>query len=192
MTGLENTIMEFTHSRLSSKRFEHVRRVVETLESIASPQGLDLSAARTTAWLHDSAKEEDKAAFRDLVDRGEIEIDEETLECPKLWHGYHAAYWGKARFGIDDEDLLAAVRHHPTGAPGLSEYGQALFVADYCEPGRGLTGTGEIVEIAKSDLNAAALRVVEAKIRYISEKGKTPHSRSIAYRDWLFGARAKR
>ncbi|MCB9769494.1 MAG: bis(5'-nucleosyl)-tetraphosphatase (symmetrical) YqeK [Candidatus Omnitrophica bacterium] len=186
MSEIEKMVREFTESRLSATRLEHVRRVVETIETVATARDLDVIQARTAAWLHDAAKEEKKGSFKDLVERGEIEIDEETFETPKLWHGFHAAYWGRTKFAIDNEDLLEAVRYHPTGAPGMSDYGQALFIADYCEPGREIPGTAEIVETAKSDLNAAALRVVEEKIRYVREnKGKEPHSRSIAYRKWL-------
>ncbi len=178
-------MMAFTQSRLSSKRFDHVKRVVDTVHSIAKAQGLDLEAARISAWLHDSAKEESKADFKQLVESGKIQIDEETLQTPKLWHGYHAAYWGQERFGIDNIGLLDAVRFHPTGDTGLNDYGHALFVADYCEPGRGLPHTEEIVEIAKKDLVTAALSVIERKIEYIQGKGKNPHSRSVAYRNWL-------
>ena len=163
---------------------------METIGPIAEAHGLDKQKAITAAWLHDCAKEEPKSSFRKLVRNGEIEIDDETYGCPKLWHGFHAAYWGRTRFQIDDENILQAVRYHPTGAPGMSGYGQALFVSDYCEPGRGLEGTSEIARLAEHDLIAAALEVVNRKIDYIRQKGKKPHSRSIAYRDWLLAERS--
>ncbi len=187
MSGVEKMIQEFTKKRLSSKRFSHVERVVETIEPIACEHGLDPVQARTAAWLHDCAKEESKSSFRELIEKGKIDIDPETLDCPKLWHGYHAAYWGEARFEVANDELLDAVRYHPTGDAGLSDYGHALFIADYCEPGRGLEGTAKIIELAKDDLKVAALKVVEQKIEYIRGKGKEPHSRSHAYREWLLG-----
>jgi HD superfamily phosphohydrolase YqeK len=48
-----------------------------------------------------------------------------------------------------------------------------------------MNGTGEIRNGAKKNLHAAALRVVDEKLAYIKGKGRTPHSRSLAFRDWL-------
>ena len=185
MKELEETVMRHTRERLSEKRFGHVQRVVETIDEIAWTNGLSCSDCRLIGWLHDSAKQEPEEDFLDLVDRGEIDLDEETRANPKLWHGFHAAYWGRTQFGIDREDLLDAVRFHPTGSPGLTPEGIALYVADYAEPGRSMNGTEQIREQAKKSLYSAVLRVVDAKLAYIKGKGRTPHSRSLAFREWL-------
>jgi predicted HD superfamily hydrolase involved in NAD metabolism len=186
MKATEETIMRYARKKLSGKRLEHVARVVEAIDDIAGANGIPSLDCRIAGWLHDSAKEEKRETFLGLVESGKIELDEETFQIPSLWHGFHAAYLGSSEFGIESEEILDAVRYHPTGAPGLGKIGLALFVADYSEPGRGIEGAGQIREQAKSDLLDAALRVVEEKIGYIENtKGKKPHSRSLAFRDWL-------
>jgi predicted HD superfamily hydrolase involved in NAD metabolism len=185
MSGLENDIMEYAQDRLSKRRFEHVARVVETLDSFAEAHRLDRQECRAIGWLHDAAKEEPGQDFLDLVHSGRIEIDRETLDQPNLWHGFHAAYLGREKFGIDKQALLDAVRYHPTGSVGLEPEGLALFVADYSEPGRPMEWTEEIRDQAKENLPRAAHRVVCEKIDFIRKKGRTPHSRSLAFQVWL-------
>lgn len=193
MKEIEEKVMRHARKKLSEKRLGHVERVVAVLDEIAQARSLPLQDCRIAGWLHDAAKEEGREVFLDLVRTGRVQVDEETLGTPSLWHGFHASYWGEQEFGIDSNDILDAVRFHPTGAPGLAEIGLALFVADYTEPGREIRGTGEIREQAKSDLPGAALRVVREKIAYISnKKGKAPHSRSLAFRDWLLSSNAAR
>ncbi len=185
MIGLEERIMNYSMSRLSPKRFAHVERVIATLEEIAPATEASLPECRVAGWLHDCAKEESREMFLDLLAHGAIELDEETRDQPNLWHAYHAAFIGTHVFGIDSEDILQAVRYHPTGAPNLSAVGMTLFVADYAEPGRPMSWTREIREQAKEDLLGAALRVCREKIRYVTGKGREPHSRSLAFAEWL-------
>lgn len=185
MTELEERIMNYSKDRLSAKRFAHVERVVATLEEICPPAEVSLPDCRLAGWLHDCAKEESKEMFLDLLAHGSIDLDEETRNQPNLWHGFHAAFIGNQVFGIESEDILDAVRFHPTGAPNLSPVGMALFVADYSEPGRPMSWTREIREQAKADLFGAALRVCREKIRYLLGRGREPHSRSFAFAEWL-------
>jgi predicted HD superfamily hydrolase involved in NAD metabolism len=189
---LEEKIMNYTRIRLSAKRFGHVERVVAAIESLAGDHGLPASDCRLVGWLHDCAKEDPKSAFLDLVASGKVELDPETMALPNLWHGYHAAWIGKEEFGIESTDLLDAVRYHPTGSPELSSVGLALFVADYCEPGRPMPWTREILAQARTDLLAAATRVCREKIRYLHTKGRPPHTRSVAFLDWLEAGRLAR
>lgn len=179
--SLEERVREYTQRQLSAKRFKHVERVVATIEEIAIAQGLSVPNCRLVAWLHDCAKEEPKAVFLSLVHRGLIYVDRETMEQPSLWHGFHAAHIGRRVFGIENQALLDAVSYHPTGAPGLSAEGLALFVADYAEPGRPMSWAGEIREQASRDLVAAVKRVCQEKIYYVLKKGKKLHSRSIDF-----------
>ena len=185
MKGIEERLMRFARRKLSEKRLEHVEGVVRTIDELAGSAKLSRPACRSIAWLHDCAKEEPRETFLELVRSKEIALDAETMEAPQLWHGFHAAYWGRTRFGIEREELLEAVKFHPTGAPQLSLEGVALFVADYVEPGRPIEGAREIRELARDDLLKAALRVAEEKIAYVEKKGRKPHSRSLAFRDWL-------
>ena len=189
MKELEEEIMRYTRQKLSGKRFGHVERVVRLVDDIARANDLSGAECRVAGWLHDATKEERRETVLELVETGAIELDEETFETPSLWHGFHAAFLGKRDFGIESEEILDAVRYHPTGAPGLGNVGLALFVADFTEPGRDIGGIDRIREQAKSDLPGAALRVVREKIEFIeNKKGKTPHSRSLAFRDWLLSS----
>jgi predicted HD superfamily hydrolase involved in NAD metabolism len=185
---LEEQMMKYARMKLSAKRFAHVERVVAAVDDIARANSLPVEDCRIAGWLHDCAKEEPRSAVLHLVGEGKLDLDEETMGQPKLWHGYHAAQIGHDLFGITSGEILDAARYHPTGSPGLSPLGLALFVADYTEPGRALDGTALIREQANTDLPGAAMRVSREKIRYVLSKGRQPHSRSVAFLQWLEAA----
>lgn len=113
---------------LRPSRRPHSASVAALLERWALELGLpERDRVRWVAagWLHD--------ALRD-ADAGTLEA--ESAEYPSgVRHGPAAAA-RLERSGVDDEELLEAVRYHSLGRAGLGRLGRFLYLADYLEPGR--------------------------------------------------------
>lgn len=111
------------------RRLGHVRRVVALLEDWAVAMRLpDGERARwcRAGWLHDALRDAPEAALRALADRpGPVE----------LLHGPAAAARARAE-GETDEALLLAVAWHSLGHADWDGAGDALYCADFLEPGR--------------------------------------------------------
>ncbi len=58
--------------------------------------------------------------------------------------------------------------------------GQALFVADYSEPGRRDKGLKAIRKLAEKDLDAAFEHVVREKLAWVVSRGLPAHPRALA------------
>lgn len=94
-----------------------------------------LADAERRAWhdagvLHDALRDADEETLRTLA--GRTFGDDAPLE---ILHGPAAA----ARMAADGETrapLLDAVRYHTVGHGGWERCGQALYMADFLEPGR--------------------------------------------------------
>ena len=126
----------FARERLSAKRYGHTLRVADTAEDLARVHGLDRGRARLAALLHDAAREMPSEEFLGLADSWNLPVGQPERESPKLLHGPVAAELARRELGVDDGDVLEAIRVHTVGQPGMDPLALVLFVADKIEPAR--------------------------------------------------------
>ena len=117
---------------VSRKRAEHIARVAALLGEWADALGLDdmdRKRWRAAGTLHDALHDAKPEHLRPTV-------PEPFRDLPgKMLHGPACVVRLKAE-GVDDEPLLHAIEYHTIGHPALGTIGQALYAADYLEPGR--------------------------------------------------------
>lgn len=117
-------------ARVSAPRLEHVRRVVRLLDEWAGAMAVSAAERERwlrAAWLHDALRDAPEAELRSLAPDVEGPVD--------LLHGPAAAARAAA-LGETDAGVLSAVRWHSIGSPLWDRVGQALYCADFLEPGR--------------------------------------------------------
>lgn len=117
-------------AQVTPARQAHVERVVGLLAEWA--RRLAVPAAERerwlrAGWLHDALRDASEAELRRLVpdEPGPLE----------LLHGPAAAVRARAD-GEDDAGVLGAVHWHSLGSAHWDRVGQALYCADFLEPGR--------------------------------------------------------
>ncbi len=161
---------------VSQDRFEHICRVAETALAIAGGNGLtELERAQVAlaAILHDAA--------RDLPDEELLRLAPPAIELeathPLTLHGRASRRLAEA-WGVTDETVLQAVEGHVFGVQLDQPVGMCVYVADVCEPGRGVNG--DLLELAMHDLRAAYKGAVEAKVEYLKATGKPIHPATLA------------
>lgn len=116
-------------ARCSEGRREHVERVAELLEDWAGEMGLsgpDRVRWRAAGVLHDALRGAGPDELRFWTDR--------DWPLPLLHAPACAARLRDE--GVEDEELLDAIAHHPVGRAGLGRLGRHLYLADFLEPGR--------------------------------------------------------
>jgi predicted HD superfamily hydrolase involved in NAD metabolism len=184
-----NTLLEgaeaLARSRLSERRYEHTLRVADTAEDLALVHDLDTDLARLAALLHDAAREMGPEEFLNLADKWHLQVEDPERESPKLLHGPVAAELAKRELGVDDEEVLEAVRTHTTGRPGMGPLALVLYVADKIEPARDYPSVGRLRRLAGEDLKGAAAESLRRAIAHNQERGKPTHPASLKMLDWL-------
>lgn len=183
--GSVKQIKEEVRRRLSPGRLRHVEGVVEAASALARRWHVPEEKAVLAAWLHDVAKELAPEALLKLADEFDIIFDDEMVHMPHLWHAPVGAELARRQFGVADEDVLAAVRHHPTGRAGMSRLEAVVFLADLIEPGRTFPGVDELRRLSRTDLDAALLAAYDGLIRYVLDQGGLLHSDTVAARNEL-------
>lgn len=172
--------------KLKKKRYEHCLRVEKMALKLAGRYGLEEKDVQTAALLHDLAKsmldEELLAAAKDYG----LAVDSVIQMKPDLLHGPVAAEMMKHDLGIDDEDVLNAVRYHTTGRAGMSELEKVIYLADLTEEGRIFPGVEELREITFRDLDLGMQKGVSDTLFYLIKRRYPIHVDSImAYNDLL-------
>ena len=117
-------------AQVTPARLAHVERVVALITTWADGIHLDpLERERwiRAAWLHDALRDAPEEELRRLVP------NEPGLT--ELLHGPAAAVRAVAD-GEEDAGVLSAVRWHSVGSAHWDRVGQALYCADFLEPGR--------------------------------------------------------
>ncbi len=182
---LLETADSFARERLSEGRYGHTLRVADTAERLARAHGLDPERARLAALLHDAARELGREEFLRLAGAWGLPVGEPEQKSPKLLHGPLAAELARRELGVEDEEVLEAVRAHTTGRPGMGPLALALYVADKIEPAREYPSVEGLRRLAAEDLRTAAAEALRRSISHNEQRSKETHPASHAALEWL-------
>lgn len=146
-------------------RRAHMARVAALMDAWAVGFGLDAEDRtrwRAAAWLHDALRDADPERLRELLPRELRDLP------PPLVHGPAAAACLE-RDGVDDAALLRAVAYHTIGHPSLDRLGQALYLADFLEPGRTFdpAGRAALRALMPDAMDTVLATVVERRVAYL-------------------------
>ena len=167
--------------RLKPSRLRHTQGVCEMACSLAPRWGVSVEKARVAALLHDVAKYEDPARQAALA-RTLGDVDEKELASPSVVHAPAGSVIARTEFGVRDPDILNAIRNHTLGRSGMSPLEKLLFVCDFAEEGRReFDGLSRVRELARTDLDAAALACAELTTKHLLENGQEPHPRTTEW-----------
>lgn len=153
--------------RLPKDRFEHVARVTETAIQLAEEEGMSAETAATAALFHDYAKFMDRGELLELL-KQDPDYDLYVQYHPELWHAPVGAILARERYGVEDEDILHAIKYHTTGRAGMSPLEKLIYIADLIEPGRKFPGVEELREsIADKSLDDKMTHCIAHTLRFL-------------------------
>ena len=158
---------------LTSKRYEHTLSVAYTAASLAMVHDANTESALIAGMLHDCAKCFSAKKLVSLCKKHNLPASEVELQNPTaLLHAKAGSFLAKGKYGIDDEDILNAIKYHTTGRPNMSKLEKIIYIADYIEPGR--THAANLKQIRKTayeDLDKALFRILEDTLAYLQSTG---------------------
>ena len=156
---------------LSEDRFEHTLGVMYTAESLAMRYGVDMTKAAVAGLLHDCAKCIPNAQKIKMCKKHDIEITEMEEKNPSLLHAKLGAYMAEAAYGVDDPEILSAIKWHTTGKPDMSMLDIIIYMADYIEPNRDKApNLKQIRKLCFENIEEALYQVLEGTLEYLSDR----------------------
>ena len=167
------TIAERVRARVSPERWAHIVRVAELARRIAEAAGTEGERAYLAGLLHDVARELPEEELLALCPpENEVEAAH-----PRALHGC-AGRKIAAEWGVTDPEVLEAIEGHVWGVSPANPIGMAVYVADTCEPGRGVNDDLRERALA-GDLEGAYAEAVARKVAYLKAKGIPIHPRTL-------------
>lgn len=159
---------------LKSGRFVHTMGVAYTAASLAmcyDPSIMD--KAFRAGLLHDCGKYLNDKENIEFCEKNKIELTDVEKETPGLIHAKMGEFLAKEEYDEDDKDVIAAVRWHTTGHPGMSLLEKIIFISDYIEPNRNHdSDLPNIRQMAFKDIDRCLVRVYEHTLTHLSDIGK--------------------
>lgn len=171
---------------IGEKRYKHILRVTETAEKLAKIHGVDVEKARTAALFHDICKYKDNARLWKEAERLNVKDLGSFKAFPQVLHAYVAAEAARVDYGIEDEEILRAIRYHTTGTENMSPVEEVVFLADYLEPMRNFDGVDELRKKAEADLKEAMAASLQGNLLFLIKQGTAVHLDTVrCYNDYM-------
>ena len=181
-------IDKYTHwrkllkERLLEKRYIHSLNVADSAYALAEKYGADKEKAYFAGLVHDIMKNASDEEQLQIMGKGGINLTRTERQNKKLWHAMAGECYLRCVMGIDDEDILNAVRYHTTGRAGMSLLEKVVYIADYISVERDYSDADVMRELSWNEgLDEAALYALKYSFTSLSEKEKLIHTDSVEY-----------
>jgi predicted HD superfamily hydrolase involved in NAD metabolism len=150
-------ILAVLNAMVGEYTFVHSRRTVLYGMHLNRALGLPHKSVYLACLLHDCAK----------ADGGEMPGVPEAVV-----HQFTGAEKAMDYFGIQDPDILSAIRYHTTGRAGMSPLEKLVFAADMLEAGRDFPGVHELRALIERDFEKGFAATVKASFAHLNEEHK--------------------
>lgn len=132
----DDQFVDIIRGRLTPARFHHSLEVAKEARRLAEKYGADPAKAYTAGLLHDILKDTAGDAQLQILKDFDILQDDIEKQAKKLWHAHSGAVFIRQVLGVQDEDIIAAVRYHTTARAGMSLLEKVLYLADFTSADR--------------------------------------------------------
>lgn len=175
----------------AGERFQHSLGAYEKAVELAdkfqlSPQ--EKEQACIAALLHDAAKLMGPDPLTAYAEQHGLAIEPIDRQTPQTMHPMVGAEIVRQEFGIEDPDILNAIRFHTTGRAGMSQIEMLVFIADKIE---GNTRNPLYIQKMTAHLNPeipnslalTVLYILDSTIQFLLEKRQLIHPRTLEARN---------
>lgn len=178
--GLVKDIKNYLKKNLNKDRYRHTlavrRTALELTEAhLEFPSEKEKKKFRRkvslAALLHDADKGKDPAELWHRLKDDPHVRHKDIKDSKEVWHAFSSAQTAQGEFGMEDGEILNALRFHTTGRSGMTMLEKIIYLADYIEPGRNFSGVEKIRAAAAKGIDYGCLCAMEHSIAHLENKG---------------------
>lgn len=183
--------IKLVRPRLGEKRWEHTLNVRDAAVKLAKRYGADQEKAAVAAILHDSCKELSKGEMLQILEDNATMSENAVRRPSPVWHGICAAVVAQTQWGVEDEEILSAIRCHTTGKPGMSLLDKIIYLADMISKERDYPGVDDLRKESKKNLDSAVLLGLKRTVDFVREGNRPVDPMSVAAYEYLAAEMSK-
>lgn len=129
ITYINNWLKE----NLNDERYIHTLGTADCAKELAKKFKLNSEKAYVAGLLHDCAKCFSNEKLIEII-KAHLEVEDSEMQNYKTLHAPVSAYIAEKEFGVDDMEILSAIRWHTLGKLNMTDFEKIVFVADKIEP----------------------------------------------------------
>ena len=158
--------------KLAPQRYEHTLSVSFTCMSLAMRYGCDMDKAELAGLLHDCGKRFSDEIILKKCLKHKIPVTDAEYKALPVLHANYGAWLAEHKYGIQDPEILDAIRCHTTGRPDMGMLDKILYIADYIEPRRyKAENLPQIRRMAYENLDETMYAILKGTLEYLERKG---------------------
>lgn len=183
---MRERILTWLADHVPEKRLKHILRVEAMAIELAQHHDLDAVKAAQAGLMHDLAKFFAPQRLLAMAQAEGLILDDVDRADPRLLHADGGAIVARDEFGVNDVEVLDAIRNHTLGKPGMSALSCVVYLADALEPGRGDTAELHALRrLSQQELATATWRTADYSLRHLLNSRHLIHPRTILTRNWF-------
>ncbi|MCQ4086212.1 bis(5'-nucleosyl)-tetraphosphatase (symmetrical) YqeK [Saccharibacillus sp. JS10] len=164
-------LIKHVSSQMPEKRWRHTLGVMQSAIELAQRYGADPVRAELAAIIHDVAKYWPVQRQASVIAENQLNVDLLNYDAP-MWHSEVGAYVAEYEYGIEDREVIDAIRYHTSGRENMTLLDKIVCLADYIEPGRDFPGVDLIREKAKLSLEEGLIAGFDSTLRILVERNQ--------------------
>lgn len=166
--------------RLNEKRYFHSLCVADEAKRLAEKYGGDSEKAYLAGLLHDITKNAPDEEHLQIFKEFGIILSDVEQNAKKLWHAMSGALYVKNILGIDDPEIIDAIRYHTTAKADMSLLAEILYLADFTSRDRDYEDVDVIREYVDESLKKAFVYALKYSIVDLVNQGRAVHPDTVA------------
>ena len=165
--------------RLNEKRYYHSLCVADEAKRLAEKYGGDSEKSYLAGLLHDITKNAPDEEHLQIFKEFGIILSDVEQNAKKLWHAMSGALYVKNILGIDDPEIIDAIRYHTTAKADMSLLAEILYLADFTSKDRDYEDVDVIREYIDESLEKAFVYALEYSITDLVNQGRAIHPDTV-------------
>ncbi len=155
---------------LRENRAQHTLNVAKLAVELAAMYGVDTQKAELAALLHDIMKQQPEDIMLHRARQSDIIEKIDRKPMPVL-HGFAAADFARREMGIDDEEIIMAIKSHTCGRRYMTDLEKVIYLADMLSEERNFPEKEPLLALARQNLDLAMEQALKDSINWLKEKG---------------------
>ncbi len=179
-------IKSVLRSRLEEKRYRHSLCVADEAKRLAIKYGGNAEKCYLAGLVHDITKNSPDSEHLQLFETFGIILNEVEKNAVKLWHAISGEVYIKNILGIDDGEILDAVRYHTTAKAGMPLTSKILYLADFTSADRDYEDVDTIRALVDKSLDDAFLYALKYSVCDLINSSRAVHPDTLdAYNEFV-------
>lgn len=165
---------------LNEKRYHHSLCVADEAKRLAEKYSGNADKCFLAGLLHDITKNQPESEHLKIFKTFGIILNDVEEKAPKLWHAMSGEAYLKNVIGIEDGEILDAVRYHTTAKSNMSLTAKILYLADFTSADRDYPDVDVIRRLVNESLESAFEYALAYSIRDLVDNSKAVHTDTVA------------